>query len=121
MTNNSGPYGDDLPDVLVGQGQTLGFDFGFFLPAGVTLTGTPTVVATVMDGTDPTPDSEFAGAAAIGTIAVADGGSGKANTAIKRRFVPVLSPVHYLLQATCLRSDGDTAKMSSHVWVRSAE
>lgn len=119
--SDNGPYGNDLPDVIIGQVQTLGFEFGFFLPAGVTLTGTPTVVATVIEGTDPTPDNEFSGAASIGTIAVADGGSGRANCAIKRRFAPALAPVHYLLAATCLRSDGDTAKMSSHVWARNAE
>lgn len=121
MSSGNGPYADDFPDVLMGMGQTLGFDFGDFLPAGVTLSGTPTVVATVVQGTNPTPDGEFQGAAAVGTISIADHGTGKTNTAIKRRFVPTVAGVQYLLVAKCLRSDGDTAEMSNHVWARAAE
>lgn len=121
MSSENGPYADDFPDALIGQSQTLGFDFGNFLPAGVTLTGTPTVVATVIEGTNPAPDAEFTSAAAIGTISIADHGTGRASAAIKRRFTPTIANVHYLLVATCTRSDGDVAIMSSHVWARAAE
>jgi hypothetical protein len=118
----SGPYFPDLPDVIVGQKQTLAFDFGKFLPSGVTLTGTPTVTIAVSDlngQTAPvTLDSEFTGAAQVGTVTLANGGSAVANAAVLRQMLPTVGGgITYCITITATRSDGDIAKGESHIRV----
>lgn len=117
----TGPYFDDLPDILIGQKQTLSFDFGRYLPSGVTLSGTPTVTITVSElppgATAPAVlDSEFTGIAQVGTVTVANGGSGVASTAVLRQMLPTVGlGIQYLLVIQANRSDGDIAKSECHI------
>jgi hypothetical protein len=95
-----------LPFVSPAQKQTISVDFGAFLPGGVTLTGSPTVTATVNSGTDSTPQSRISGGS-VGTESLANGGSGVANTAISFQVSGTLPGVVYIIEVVCTRSDGD--------------
>lgn len=99
------PQSRTLPPIDAGVPQTIGLDFGRFLPAGVTLTGTPTVAISVVAGTDPTPESRLTSAPAIGTAPVAQNGTGVSNATIFQQITP-LGGVVYLIWAKCPRSDG---------------
>lgn len=121
-----GPYANDLQDILLGAKQTVAFDFGRSLPSGVALTGTPTLTISVSElppgVTAPSLDAEFNGAAQIGTVSVALGGSGVTNAAVLRQMLPTVGAgIQYLLVARCARDDGDIAVMESHVRVMTAE
>ena len=107
----------EFPDIEAGDGkrQTLGFDFGRFLPAGVTLVTNPTVEIHVIEGDDPSPSDRLIGAAVIGTIPLAERGSGKSNTAILQQVGNFPGTVEYVIAAACERSDGDTANMWTHI------
>ncbi len=89
----------------------MAIDFGNFLPAGVTLTGTPTIALSVSYGTDAAPQSRLVGGPVVGT---ARDGTGIANTAIVFQIGSCVAGTIYVIDAYCLRSDGDTAEASAH-------
>ncbi len=89
-----------------GVPTTISADFGFYLPAGVTLSGTPQVEAiAVLSGTDPDPESRITGGPSIGTVPVAQKGSGAADAAVLVQLT-ALGAVEYFIWLTCGRSDG---------------
>lgn len=106
------PFTIQLPPVGPNQLQTMGLDFGKFLPAGVTLTGTPTVTLSVSSGTDATPAARLTRAGAVGTISTADGGTGVTNAAVLFQVGTCVAKVVYIADVVCARSDGDVAEGS---------
>jgi hypothetical protein len=114
------PQATNLPpiDELV-QVQTVTFDFGAgaYLPNGVTLQGTPTVMISVKSGTDGTPNDRVLQAPRIGT-APAPNGSGRTDCAVLVQIGQCPGPVTYLVQCVCARSDGDIASMDVILPVR---
>lgn len=103
-----------MPDVALEQKQTLGIDFGNFLPEGVTLTGAPTAVLTAVGGEDADPASRITGGPTIATIATAVGGTGLTDTGILVQVYLCTEGVKYILEVYCDRSDGDIAEASTH-------
>jgi hypothetical protein len=75
-----------------GESVVLTFNMASNLPTGVTLTGTPTVVATVLEGTDPSPSSILNGAASLDST----------STMVNQPVTGGLSGVLYELKATAL-------------------
>ncbi len=103
-----------LPSVGPNQVQTIGVDFGNFLPAGVVLNGTApstlSVTLSALIGTDASPQSRIASGPTIGTISQANGGSGLANTAVLFQVSGCLPNVQYQADVVSHRSDGDTVE-----------
>jgi hypothetical protein len=91
----------------------MALDFGRFLPAGVKLTGLPSVQLTVESGIDPVPQSRIVYGPAVGTAQVQRGGTGIPNTAILFTIGGCLPNVTYLVDAWCSRTDEDTAEVST--------
>jgi hypothetical protein len=102
-----------LPAVGVNQAQTMGVDFGNFLPPGVTLVGTPTVKLTTSFGNDPNPQSRISAGPVVGTISPALNGTGLANTSIIWQVEGCLPDVFYIVELSCARSDPDIAEAST--------
>ena len=100
------PLGAAIPAIGPNQVQTVAVDFGNFLPAGVTLTGTPTVTLTVSNGVDADPQEHVA-SSAVGTASAAIGGTGAVNAAILFQLTGLLLGVVYAVDMFCERSDGD--------------
>jgi len=90
------------------QSQSISFDFGNFLAAGVVLTGTPTINVLIQSGTDPNPQSHLYGPAVIGTVPLPKG-TGITNTAVIQQFVDGIAGVVYLLECICSSSDNNVA------------
>lgn len=110
IPDNYMPAANQLPSVAPAQVQTVTCDFGFFLPSGVTLTGTPTVtVISDIAGVDPSPSHILSGSPTIGT-APPPLGSNVANAAVLQRIASGLDGAIYLLEVTCSRTDGDVAE-----------
>ena len=109
------PFFGTFPPISPAQKQTFSFDFGQFLPPGVTLTGTPTVALTTVYGTDSSPLSRITGGPTIGTVPTSLGGSGIANTAILFQLFGCLAGVQYVIETVCTRSDGDVAEGSARL------
>ena len=99
-----------LPAMAPDQVQTMGMDFGLFLPSGVTLTGTPTLTLGVASGTDPDPQSHLSFGPTVGTLPTAQGGSGVTDTAIIFQISGAIGEVTYSVEGVCTRSDGDRAE-----------
>lgn len=110
----------DFPSIAPNQTEQLVFDMGPYLPTGVTLSGTPLVtcqVSAVRNGaTDPSPSGRVSNVA-IGTAATPDG-SGKVSCAVVCDFAGGVDNVTYVLEATCMRSDGYTAELWGHLLCR---
>ena len=107
------PRASDFPPLgAVIQEVTLTFDFGPMLPAGVTLTGAPTVTCTVESGVDPDPSSRLLGPAVIGT-APPPSGSNVPNAAVLQQIGSGVADVTYLLVCSCPTSVGDVAELWS--------
>lgn len=109
----------DLPDISPEQAEPIPFDFGDFLPTGVTLIGTPSVAITVsqawVDGAvDGAPQGRAITSPAIGTVLPPDG-TGVTNTAIIQMFGGGVHGIIYKLQAVCQRSDNGIAEMTVHM------
>ena len=109
------PFFGTFPPVTPLQKQTLSFDFGKFLPAGVTLTGTPTLTLTPIYGTDSNPASRITSGPTIGTVSIALGGSGVTSTGILFQLFGCPAGVTYIVETVCTRSDGDIAEGSSRL------
>lgn len=104
------PAVGQFPTIAPKQKQTMGFDFGNFLPAGASLTGTPTLVVTAKYGTDSSAQSRVSSGPSIGTISALNGGTGIENAAIIFQMFGCLSGVDYTLEVVCTRTDGDIAE-----------
>lgn len=102
-----------LPNVLPGQRQVIGVDLGDLLPTGVTLLGTPTVTLRATQGVDAVAQSRVTMGPYVGTVAVADGGSGRTNGAVLLQVTGCLPLVTYLVEVLCDRSDGDVVDAST--------
>lgn len=104
-----------FPDLIAGIRQTIGVDFGDFLPADVTLNN-PTVSISVVpnEGVDPTPANRVTGGPQIGTIPVADKGTGVEDASILVQLNGL--PGVYLVQVIANRSDGsDQVSYFTHI------
>lgn len=108
IPGNSMPAANPLPPITPSQVQTLTCDFGYFLPAGVTLEGTPSVTVSDLAGVDPDPEHILDGGATVGTAPLPNG-SNVTNAAALQRVQQGVAGAIYLIEVTCPRSDGDTA------------
>lgn len=91
--------------------ETVTFDFGLILVAGVTVTGISSVTCEVVSGTDSNPASRLVGGAAI----VASPNSGGANQAVAQLVGTMLGGVTYRLQCVVTSSDGQTISLWNHI------
>jgi hypothetical protein len=82
---------------LPGAEVVLSFSAVQWLPAGVTLTGTPTVTASVADGDDPSPTSVLNGPAVLDVT----------NTLVLQPVKAGLASVYYLFDVQCASSSDD--------------
>src|SRR5258708_39995046 len=85
------------PIVATLQARSLGIDFGLYLDAGVTLTGTPTLTLSVVSGVDATPAARLTTGPTVGTITTDNGGTGVASAAIKFQLSDLQPNTKYLL------------------------
>ena len=113
----------DFPSVVAStQVQTLWVDFGKFLPAGIMLSGTPTVTVAVdpySAVSDPAPMSHISQGPALGTAPAAVGGTGEANTAIFFQISDLLPNVLYMISYSCARNDGsDIVAAFNHIFAQ---
>jgi len=99
-----------FPNIGPNQAQTMGVDFGKFLPSGVTLTGTPTINVTALNGLDASPNSRISGGPSVGTISTANNGTGNTNTSVLYQISGCTPGETYQLDIYCTRSDGDRAE-----------
>ena len=113
------PFFGNFPAVASIQKQTLSFEFGDFLPANVTLTGTPTLNITTIFGSDSSPNSHVTSGPIVGSVPKAEGGTGLANTAILFQITGCLAGVTYTAEVSCSRSDGDVVEGSATFQCRS--
>lgn len=104
----------ELPEVGPNQQQTMGLDFGSFLPEGVTLVGTPTLLMTTSFGTDDAAQSRVLVGPVIGLIPEDLNGTGIANTAVIFQVGNCLVGVRYVVDIYCPSSDGDVVEASAH-------
>jgi hypothetical protein len=96
----------NFPEMVGGVEVDPGLTWDFKLPAGVTLTGTPTVTVTVYehsDGADATPQDRLV-SAQVGTAL-----NGTTNCAVIAKFGPPQPDVNYLFTVSCARSDSGVA------------
>lgn len=103
------PFVRDNPPVSVGQKQTIAIDFGQFLPAGVTLIGTPDEDVTVYAFSpedDVEPGDIVAAGPQVGTAPIGIGGTGLTDTAILLEIECPTAGVIYDIRLSCGRSDG---------------
>lgn len=116
MPGDAMPAVRDFPpiDALI-QKQTLGVDFGLFLPPGVTLTGTPTVSISVTQGVDPNAAERLLASPTIGTIQPGQNGTGVIDVSLLQQVGTCLGGVDYLLVFSCDRSDGDNVVAWAHL------
>jgi hypothetical protein len=91
--------------------ETVTFDYGLILAAGVTLTGTPTVTCAVYSGTDDSPASRLIGPPAF----IKSANSGAANAAVAQLVGDMLAGVTYRLQCVCKTSDGQNLSLWTHL------
>lgn len=108
----------DFPSMDAdGQTETLWIDWGNDLSEGVTLdpNATPTVTVSVVYGSDPAPQSRLLTTPYVGTVSVADQGTGVQNAAVLFNFGNVIGGVTYLIEVTCLRTDGTVASAVGHI------
>lgn len=102
-----------LPPLGLNQSQTMAIDFGVFLPPGVTLVGSPSASVTTTFGEDLSPNSRITVPPSIGTVPQNIGGTGRANTAVLWRMGECVPNVVYVVDISCMRSDGDVAEAST--------
>lgn len=95
------------PVAAIVEAQTLTIDFGSRLPAGVTLTGVPTVVLSSMDGSDSNPQSRIVGSPVIG-VAPPPNGTGVANAAVLFQVANCVAGTLYGVKCYCQATSGDT-------------
>lgn len=110
------PFFGALPAVDQNQKQTLTFDFGRFLPPGVTLSGTPSLTLAVANGPDPSPASRITAGPILGTAPQNIGGTGLASCAILVQVATCVPGTQYLASFFASRTDGDVASGSSTFW-----
>lgn len=106
QTNNLIPPIDEIVEE-----ETVTFDYGILLAAGVVLTGAPTLTCDVYSGTDPAPSSRLLGAAAF----VASPNSGASNAAVAQLVGTMVAGVTYRLQCVCATSDGQNLSLWNHL------
>jgi hypothetical protein len=110
------PFFGALPAVDQNQKQTLTFDFGRFLPPGVTLTGTPSLTLAVANGPDTAPASRITAGPILGTAPQNVGGTGLDSCAILVQVATCVPGTQYLASFFATRTDGDIASGSSTFW-----
>jgi len=92
----------------------VGADFGRLLQAlGLPISATFSVTAYVIDGTDATPNSHFAGAASVVNGLAPPYGTGWALAGVRRQWGPGLAGVTYGFTASATLSDGTVITQSS--------
>jgi hypothetical protein len=106
---------DFHPLVATLQKQTLAVDFGSVIPTGAFLNGTPTLTVTTDNGVDATPSSRLTSGPTIGTLSVADGGTGIANAALFFQLSALVLGASYLLVYSCNVNNGDKVAAYNHV------
>lgn len=108
---------DPLVELL--QAQTLAVDFGAFLLPDVTLLPSgaviPTIVVTTDSGVDAAPQTRLTVGPAVGTLSVAEGGTGKTNTALFFQLTGLRSGASYRLVYSCSASNGDVPVAFNHI------
>lgn len=108
----------DFPSMDAdGQTEVLWVDWGLDLSPGVTLApnATPDVTVTVTQGKDDNPQSHVLTTPYVGTVPTQDKGTGLTNAAVLFEFGELIGGVKYLIEVTCLRSDGTTASAWGHI------
>jgi hypothetical protein len=106
------------PMIAVSQSKTLAVDFGGVLPSGVTLVvvpSAPTITLTTDNGTDATPQDRLTVGPSIGTLSVADGGTGVANAALFFQLSALVLGASYLLVYSSYASNGDRIAAFNHI------
>ena len=107
----------DLPPIdSTIQEEPIAFDFQPYLPPGVTLTGTPTVLMTVAadsDVADADVGDRILGSPVKGKVDPPHG-AGIDDTAVIVLIGQCVAGVTYLLHCHCRRSDGGNASL----WTR---
>lgn len=112
ITNQVSQTNELLPPIdSTVEIETVTFDFGLILVAGVTITGVTSLTCEVVSGTDPNPASRLVGSAAI----VASPNSGGANQAVAQLVGTMLGGVTYRLQCVATSSDGQTISLWNHL------
>jgi hypothetical protein len=94
--------------------ETIGFDFGPALNAGVTITAILSVTCAVHPGSigsDPAPASRLVGTASI----VASKATGAANAAVAAQIGAMVGGVVYTLQCVVQTSDGQKLSCVTHI------
>lgn len=106
------------PLVALLQVQTLAVDFGTFLRPGVKLANTPvapTVTVTTDSGTDASPQTRLTAGPSIGTLSVAEGGTGKDSTALFFQLSGLRTDAAYKLVYSCSADNGDVPVAFNHI------
>jgi hypothetical protein len=93
------------------EAETVTFDYGLILAAGVTVTSIASLKCEVVSGTDPTPTARLLGGATIGTSP----NSGGANQATFQLVGTMLGGVTYRLQCVANCSDGQIISLWNHI------
>jgi hypothetical protein len=107
IPGNRMPALKNPPPIDAGRKQTITLDFGDFLPAGVTLAGTPAVGGSMVSGPDVNPASRITSGPTIGPAPSAEDVSGAASAAILVQLQPMAAANNeYLVWGYCARSDG---------------
>jgi hypothetical protein len=97
-------------DATVEQ-ETIGFDFGPALKAGVTITSVATITCAVHSGTDATPSARLVGGSSI----VASQATGAPSAAVAQNIGNMLAGVTYVLQCVVNTSDGQKLSLWSRL------
>jgi hypothetical protein len=102
-----------LPNVDPGETVTVTFDYTGLLATGVTLSGTPTVSATVAP-TSPVPDGNPSNILLTEPQLGPSPKTGAADTAVLVQTGSLVVGAVYILQALCTDSNGDTRSLWTH-------
>jgi hypothetical protein len=105
------PQGPDFSTLDTTEAVNDTFDFGPWLPSGVTLTGTPTVTCSVYSGSDSAAPSRLVGT----PVFVASPSSGATQAAVLQQIGnnPVAG-VTYRLDCSVTTSDGQVLNLWAH-------
>jgi hypothetical protein len=95
-----------FPAMLPHEVRPMTVDFAGVLPAGVTLSGTPTVTMSVAVGTDADPQSHVSGTPAIATVT-------GANKAVSFTLASLVPGVEYVVDVYFPRSDAPAVAEAS--------
>lgn len=101
----------DFPTLYPAERKYVAWRFNLQLPAGVTLSGTPTVTVTDVNGVDTNPNPGLVTGVAVGTY-----GSDAANTAVVAWLGSGYQKAGacYLFDIKCGQSDGGNIEDFNH-------